>query len=103
MKSLSPVTSILVTLFAISASAAPQSAPHTLDRLSRPHLAPGSEKSRSKVSSWLRAPQRRLGPSSGALVPADPPRSPEGKLLVYVDCDPLGVEQLEIGRASWRE
>src|SRR5262249_52753088 len=29
------------------------------------------------------------------LVPADPPRSPEGELLVYVDCDPLGAEQIE--------
>src|SRR5262245_29596701 len=96
MKSLSRVASILVALFAISASAAPpQSAPHTRDRLGRPHLAPGSEKSHSKVSSWLRAAQRRLGPSAGPLVPADPPRSPEGKLLVYVDCAPLGVEQLE--------
>jgi len=95
MKSLSPVTSILVTLFAIGASAAPQSAPHRLDRLSGPPLARGSGKSRSKLSSWLRTPQRQLGPSSGPLVPADPPRSPEGKLLVYVDCDPLGVEQLD--------
>src|SRR5262245_62531206 len=94
MKSLSPVTSILVTLFAIGASAAPQSAPHRLDRLSGPPLARGSGKSRSKLSSWLRTPQRQLGPSSGPLVPADPPRSPEGKLLVYVDCDPLGAEQI---------
>src|SRR5262245_21815315 len=95
MKSLSPVTSILVTLFAISASAAPQAAPHTLDRLGRPHLAQGNGKSHWKVSSWLRAAQRKFGPSAGPLVPADPPRSPEGKLLVYVDCDPLGVEQLD--------
>src|SRR5262245_7244717 len=95
MKSLSPVTSILVTLFAIGASAAPQSAPHRLDRLSGPPLARGSGRSRSKLSRWRRTPQRQLGPSSGPLVPADPPRSPEGKLLVYVDCDPLGVEQLD--------
>jgi subtilisin family serine protease len=27
-------------------------------------------------------------------VPADPPRSPEGKLQVYVDCSRLGAEQL---------
>ena len=35
-----------------------------------------------------------MGPLAGALVPADPPRSPEGKLQVYVDCSPLGAEQL---------
>ena len=94
MKSLSPVASILVTLFATSVSAAPPVAPHTLDRLSRPPFARGN-KSHSKVSSWLRAAQRRLGPSAGPLVPADPPRSPEGKLMVYVDCAPLGSEQLD--------
>jgi hypothetical protein len=95
MKSLLLVTSILVTLLAIRASAAPPIAPHTLDRLSPPHFGRGSKKAHSKVSSWLRAAQRRLGPSAGPLVPADPPRSPEGKLLVYVDCAPLGVEQLD--------
>jgi hypothetical protein len=54
----------------------------------------GVFRAHNKVSSWLRAAQRRVGPSAGPLVPADPPRSPEGKLLVYVDCDPLGVEQI---------
>jgi len=92
--SLSFVASILAALFATSASAAPQSAPHTLDRLTRPHLTRGSKATHDKVSSWLRAAQRSLGRSAGPLVPADPPRSPEGELLVYVDCDPLGVEQL---------
>ncbi|TMQ71140.1 MAG: hypothetical protein E6K81_10855 [Candidatus Eisenbacteria bacterium] len=95
MNSLSSVASILAAFFAISASAAPQSAPHTLDRLTRPHFARGSKTADNKVSSWLRAAQRRLGPSAGPLVLADPPRSPEGQLLVYVDCNPLGVEQIE--------
>jgi len=93
--SLLSVASILAALFAISASAAPQSGPHTLDRLTRPHLARGSKAPHNKVSSWLRAAQRGLGPFAGPLVPADPPRSPEGELLVYVDCDPLGAEQIE--------
>src|SRR5262245_5160884 len=95
MSSRSSVASILAAFFAISASAAPQSASHTLDRLTRPHLARGSKAAPNKVSSWLRAAQRGLGPSAGPLVPADPPRSPEGELLVYVDCDPLGAEQIE--------
>jgi subtilisin family serine protease len=95
MKSLSSLASILAAFFAISASAAPQSAPHTLDRLTPPHLARGSKAAHNKVASWLRAAQRRLGPAAGPLIPADPPRSREGKLLVYVDCDPLGVEQIE--------
>src|SRR5215468_5598285 len=93
--SLSFVASILAAIFAVSASAAPQSAPHTLDRLTRPHLARGSKAAHNEVSSWLRAAQRRLGPSAGPLVPADPPRSPEGELMVYVDCNPLGVKQIE--------
>jgi subtilisin family serine protease len=95
MKSPSAVVSILAALLAISASAAPLSAPHTIDRLTGPHLAQGSKKAQRKVSSWLLAARRRVGPSTGPLVPADPPRSPEGELLVYVDCAPLGVEQLD--------
>jgi subtilisin family serine protease len=89
------MASILAAFIAVSAAAAPQSAPHTLDRLTRPHLAQGSKAPHNKVSSWLRTAQRRSGPAAGPLVPADPPRSPEGELLVYVDCDPLGGEQIE--------
>jgi subtilisin family serine protease len=95
MNFLSSVASILAAFFAISASAAPQAGPHTLDRLTRPHLAQGSKAAHNKVSSWLRAAKRGLGASAGPLVPAEPPRSPEGELLVYVDCDPLGAEQIE--------
>ena len=46
------------------------------------------------MSSRLRAAEGWAGPLAGALVPADPPRSPEGELQVYVDCAPLGAEQL---------
>lgn len=92
MKPLSIVASI-IALFAVSASAAPRPVPHTLDRLTRPDLADGSQKT-SKVSSRLRA-EGRVGPTTGPLVPAKLPRSPDGKLQVYVDCSPLGVEQLE--------
>ena len=64
----------------------------------RPAHAPrprdGSNKVDRKVSSRLRAAEGRVGPLAGALVPADPPRSPDGKLQVYVDCSPLGAEQL---------
>src|SRR5215831_12716332 len=95
MNFLSFVASILAAFFAISASAAPQSGPRTFDRLIRPHIARGSKAAHNNVSSWLWAAKRRLGPSAGPLVPADPPRSPRGELLVYVDCDPLGVEQLD--------
>jgi subtilisin family serine protease len=95
MRSLSSVALIVAALFAISASAAPQSAPHSLDRITRPDLARGSTAVHRKVSSWLRSSRRRLGPFAGPLVPADPPRSRNGKLLVYVDCDLLGAEQIE--------
>jgi subtilisin family serine protease len=93
--SLYSLASILAALFAIGASAAPQSTKQTLDHLTAPHLARGSKAAHNKVSSWLRTAQRRSGPSTGPLVPTDPPRSPEGELLVYLDCDPLGVEQIE--------
>jgi subtilisin family serine protease len=95
MNSLSSVASILAVFFAVGTSAAPLSTPHTLDHLTRPQLDRESKTAHSKVSSWLWAAQRKLGPDAGPLVPAQPPRSPEGKLLVYVDCDPLGVEQIE--------
>jgi subtilisin family serine protease len=88
-----PTIAAIVALLAASASAAPQQAPHTHDQLTRPDLGAASQKVDSKVSSRLRAAEGWVG--AGPLVPADPPRSPDGKLQVYVDCSPLGVEQLE--------
>jgi subtilisin family serine protease len=97
MKRLSTVVSI-IALCAVSASAAPplvpRPAPRTLDRLTRPDLGVESHKGDRKVSSRLRAAAGWVGPLAGPLVPADLPRSPEGKLQVYVDCSPLGAEQL---------
>jgi len=98
MKRLS-IAASLIALCAVNASATPSPAlgpaPHTLDRLTRPALPNGSTKANSKVSSRLRAAEEgRVGPLTSALVPADPPRSPEGELQVYVDCSPLGAEQL---------
>lgn len=95
MNSLSFVASILAVLIATGASAAPQPAPHTRERLAPARLARESKTDDSTVSSWLRTPLRRSEAFAGPLVPADPPRSPEGELLVYVDCDPLGAEQVE--------
>src|SRR5262245_12680831 len=92
MKTLTAVASI-VALFAVSASATP--VPHTQDRLTRPDLADESQKADTKVNSRLHAKEGWMGPTTGPLVAADPPHSPEGKLQVYVDCSPLGVEQLE--------
>jgi subtilisin family serine protease len=94
MKALWTVVSI-IALFAMSASAAPQGAPHTIDHLTRPDLAGRSKKANRKLSSWLRSAEGGGGPLTGPLVPADPPRSPDGSLLVYVDCAPLGDEQLD--------
>jgi subtilisin family serine protease len=91
MKTLWTATS-LIALFVASASAAP--APRTLDHLTRPDVAHGATKAQRKVSSRMRAAEE-LGPLAGPLVPADPPRSPDGKLLVYVDCAPLGAEQVD--------
>ena len=97
MKRLSIVASV-IALCAVNASAAlplaQGPAPHTLDRLTRPALPNGSTKANPKVSGRLRAAEGRMGPLTSALVPADPPRSPEGRLQVYVDCSPLGAEQL---------
>jgi subtilisin family serine protease len=86
-------TASLIALFAANASAAPP--PRTLDHLTRAHLAQASKKADSKVSRWLRAARGGMPPSAGPLVPVHPPRSTEGKLLVYVDCAPLGAEQVD--------
>jgi subtilisin family serine protease len=97
MKRLSTVASI-VALCAVGASAAPtlvpRPAPRTLDRLTRADLADGSKKADGKVKSRLRAAEGWMGPVAGPFVPADPPRSPDGKLEVYMDCSPLGAAQL---------
>src|SRR5262249_36319195 len=82
----------LVALFVLGASAAP--APRTLDHLTRSDVAHGAKKAQSKVSSRMRTAEE-VGPLAGPLVPVDPPRSPDGKLLVYVDCAPLGAEQVD--------
>jgi hypothetical protein len=98
MNRFSTVVSI-VALTAVSASAttpaAGQLAPHTLHRLTLPAAATAGKMLDPKVSSWLRAATRRFGAApAGALVPAEPPRSADGKLEVYIDCSTLGPEQL---------
>src|SRR5262245_10237157 len=72
----------------------PRPAPRTVDRLPHAAVRDGSKKTDLKLGSRLRAAESRLGPLAGPLIPADPPRSPEGELQVYVDCAPLGAEQL---------
>jgi hypothetical protein len=97
MKRLSTVASIIAlcaTAAAASPSLAPRPAPRTLDRLTHADLPDGTKGTDRKVSSRLRAAEGWAGPLAGGLVPAGPPRSPDGKLQVYVDCSPLGAEQL---------
>src|SRR5262245_36866424 len=97
MKYVSTAVASIIALCAVSALAAPplalRPAPRTLDRFTLPGLTSGSKPTDGKVSGRLRAAERRLGPVAGSLVPADPPRSPDGKLNVYVDCSPLGADQ----------
>src|SRR5262245_36109240 len=97
MKRIATVASI-ITFCAATASAAPslvpRPAPRTLDRLARADLLHGSKNADRKVSSRLRAAEGWAGPLASGLVPADPPRSPDGKLQVYVDCSPFGDEQV---------
>ncbi len=97
MKGLSTVAAI-ITLCAVSAAAAsplaPRPAPRTLDRLTRAGLPDASKNTDRKVSSRLRAAEGWAGPLAAGLVPADPPRSPDGRLQVYLDCSPLGAAQL---------
>src|SRR5262245_66025886 len=99
MKYVSTAVASIIALCAVSALAAPplalRPAPRTLDRFTLPGLTSGSKPTDGKVSGRLRAAERRLGPVAGSLVPADPPRSPDGKLNVYVDCSPLGAAQME--------
>ena len=77
----------IVALTAVSASAAtpaaPRLAPHTVHRLTLPAAATAGKKLDSKVSSRLRVAAPRFGAAPvGALVPADPSRSADGKLQV---------------------
>ena len=92
MRPLSTVASIIAL---VAASASAGVVPHTHDRLTRPDAGAVSQKADRKVSSWLRAAKGGRRPLAGPLVPADPPRSPDGKLQVYVDCSPLGAEQVD--------
>jgi subtilisin family serine protease len=97
MKGVWTVVSI-VTFWAATASVVPavalRPAPRTLDRLTRAQLPAGSKDANRKVASRLHAAQRWAGPLAGGLVPADPPRSSDGKLQVYLDCSTLGAAQL---------
>src|SRR5262245_45400570 len=95
-----PSTAAAIIVFtAASTLAAPfptlRPAPHTLDRFALAASANEGDKAAGKVSSRLLAADSWLGPRAGALVPADPPHSPDGKLEVYVDCSPLGAEQMQ--------
>src|SRR5262245_48510756 len=95
-----PSTAAAIIVFtAASTLAAPspslRPAPHTLARFALAASANGGDKADGKVSSRLRAADAWFGPRVGALVPANPPRSPDGKLQVYVDCSPLGAEQMQ--------
>src|SRR5262245_50232375 len=89
----------IIALTAASTLAAPfptlRPAPHTLDHFVLAASANEGDKAAGKVSGRLRAADAWIGPRAGALVPADPPRSPDGKLQVYVDCSPLGTEQMQ--------
>src|SRR5262245_30229325 len=88
----------LVTLCAATASVAaplpPRPAPRTLDHLRGAGIAAVGKDADRKVSTRLRAAERWGGPRAAGLVAADPPRSPDGKLEVYLDCATLGAEQL---------
>ena len=66
-----------------------------MHRLTLPAAATAGKQLDSKVSSRLRVTAPRFGAAPvGALVPADPPRATDGKLLVYIDCWTLGPEEL---------
>src|SRR5262245_58420136 len=92
------ITIALVCAAVLSAAQSPgQPVPRALDhvlgmlhdrratRQSHPHAG--------KVSSRL-LPPAAVGPSTGGLVAAPPPRAADGSLLVYLDCSPLGAAEL---------
>jgi subtilisin family serine protease len=83
--------SILV-LCAAAASAA--DVPRSNDRLTAADLPVRSAKDDAKVSGQLRASEGWAGPLAAGPVPVGPPRTPDGRLRVTIDCAPLGDEQL---------
>ena len=63
---------------------------HVLDTLHNLRAARGSD---AKIQSRL-LPPRTAAPSSGGLVATPPPLAADGSLHVYLDCSPLGANEL---------
>ncbi|TMB22466.1 MAG: hypothetical protein E6J59_03750 [Deltaproteobacteria bacterium] len=94
------LTVFSIALLCATVASAAQSAgqPAALDRvLGQLHdirAARASNPKQGKISSRL-LPPATVGPSTGGLVAAPPPRTADGSLHVYLDCSPLGSTELQ--------
>ncbi len=86
------VVAPVLLLCAVTASAA--GVPRASDRLTAADLPARNAKGDAKVHAQLRAGDGWAGPLAAGPVPLGPPRTPDGRLRVYVDCVPLGDAQL---------
>src|SRR5262249_5185216 len=84
------IVSIALLCATVSTSSAQSPLDHVLDSLRDLRAARGSN---AKIESRL-LPPRTAAPSAGGLVAAPPPLAADGSLHVYLDCWPLGANEL---------
>src|SRR5262249_12483347 len=86
------IVSIALLCATVSATTSSAQSPldHVLDTLRDLRAARGSN---AKIQSRL-LPPRTAAPSAGGLVAAPPPLAADGRLHVYLDCSPLGANEL---------
>ncbi len=86
------IVSIALLCVTVSATTSSAQSPldHVLDTLRDLRAARGAN---AKIQSWL-LPPRTAAPSASGLVAAPPPLAADGSLHVYLDCSPLGANEL---------
>src|SRR5262249_41437718 len=85
---------VSIALLCATVSATTSSAQSALDQvLATLHDIRAARGSNAKIESRL-LPPRTAAPSAGGLVAAPPPLAADGSLHVYLDCSPLGANEL---------
>jgi hypothetical protein len=84
---------VSIALLCATVSATTSSAQGALDPVASLRGIRAARGSNAKIQSRLLAP-RTAAPSAGGLVAAPPPLAADGSLHVYLDCSPLGANEL---------
>jgi subtilisin family serine protease len=93
-RQLTVISMALLCVAAVSAAQLPGQAPRSLDQvLSDVRTARALHAHHGKISSRL-LPPLTVGPMASGLVAAPPPLAADGSLHVYLDCSPLGTNEL---------